>query len=232
MPGGDGGWAFEVKWDGVRAIARSQPGRFHLLSRNRNEITSAYPELRELARADGAPTSLALDLDPGPPADVLACCTVALQLRCTLRELGLEAFAKTSGSKGMQVYVPLNGRSVSYEQTKPFAHALASLFEQRMGELVVSEMGRSQRAGKVLIDRSQNDAHKTTVCVYSLRATERPEVSTPVSWEEVAACERSGAAESLAFGPEDVLARVAATGDLFAEALTRRQRLPSLRGLR
>jgi bifunctional non-homologous end joining protein LigD len=186
-----------------------------------------HPSL-SLAHALEAPTSLAFDLDPGARAGLLECCKVALELRETFAQLGLEAFAKTSGSKGMQVYVPLNDEAASYEQTKPFAHAVANLFEQRMPELVVSEMAKAQRAGKVLIDWSQNDAHKTTICVYSLRAKERPEVSTPLSWEEVTACADGGEADALRFAPDAVLARVTKHGDLFAEVLARQQRLPQL----
>ena len=131
---------------------------------------------------------MAFDLDPGEPAGIVECCQVALELRGLFDQLGLAAFAKTSGSKGLQVYVPLNAADVSYEQTKPFAHAVAALLEQRHADLVVSSMAKARRRGKVLIDWSQNDEHKTTVSVYSLRATERPSVSTPVDWREIEAC--------------------------------------------
>jgi len=188
-----------------------------------------------LSKADEIerPATLAFDLDPGPPASIVECCEVALALRGTFEQLGLRAFAKTSGSKGMQVYVPLNDPDVRYAQTKPFAHALAALFEQQMGELVVSDMRRrgGEREGKVLIDWSQNDEHKTTVSVYSLRARERPTVSTPVSWEEVEACRRAGDPDLLRFEHDAALARVARHGDLFAGVLTLRQALPALRGL-
>jgi len=179
------------------------------------------------------PTTLAFDLDPGPPATIVACCEVALQLRAMFEQLGLQAFAKTSGSKGMQIYVPLNEPRVRYETTKPFAHAVAVLFEQQHPELVVSDMRKKggEREGKVLIDWSQNDEHKTTVSVYSLRAKERPTVSTPVTWDEVEACLRGGDPDLLRFEHDAVLQRVAEHGDLFAEVRSLTQRLPRLRGL-
>jgi bifunctional non-homologous end joining protein LigD len=188
-----------------------------------------------LSKADEIerPTTLAFDLDPGPPATIVECCEVALQLRAMFEQLGLQAFAKTSGSKGMQIYVPLNDPRVRYETTKPFAHAVAVLFEQQHPELVVSDMKRKsgERDGKVLIDWSQNDEHKTTVSVYSLRAKERPTVSTPVSWDEVQACQEAGDAQLLRFEHDAVLRRVAEHGDLFAEVRSLTQRLPRLRGL-
>jgi bifunctional non-homologous end joining protein LigD len=175
------------------------------------------------------PTILAFDLDPGEPATIVECATVALDLREAFEHLGLEAFPKTSGSKGMQVYVPLNAEGVTYADTKSFSLALAQLLERRRPELVVSDMRRELRRGKVLVDWSQNDEHKTTVCVYSLRARERPTVSTPLRWEEVEAAVESGDAEDLAFTSDAVLARVAEHGDLFAPVLELEQELP--RGL-
>jgi bifunctional non-homologous end joining protein LigD len=133
------------------------------------------------------PTMMVFDLDPGAPAGIVECCEVGLVLHGLFEQLGLESVAKTSGSKGLQVYVPLN-TAVDYRATKPFAKRVAEVLEQRMPELVVSRMTKRLRPGKVLVDWSQNDEHKTTVTVYSLRARERPTVSTPVSWEEVAAC--------------------------------------------
>jgi bifunctional non-homologous end joining protein LigD len=143
-------------------------------------------------------------------------------------QLGLSSFAKTSGSKGLQVYVPLNDPHVTYAQTKPFAHAVAGMFEQRRPELVVSSMAKAERAGKVLIDWSQNDEHKTTVSVYSLRATEQPRVSTPVDWSEVTQCAKQGDAGLLSFGPDDVLTRIAERGDLFGKLSSLQQTLPRL----
>jgi len=185
-----------------------------------------------LSRADAMdrPRTLAFDLDPGEPASLVECCDVALQLRDVFAELGMQAFAKTSGSKGLQVYVPLNRSDVSYEQTKPFAHAVANLFERRRPELVVATMAKAQRPGKVLIDWSQNDEHKTTISVYSLRARAAPTVSTPVSWEEVQVCHERADAALLEFSAPDVLERVARDGDLFAGVLSLQQALPDLGG--
>jgi bifunctional non-homologous end joining protein LigD len=179
------------------------------------------------ARTIEAPTMLAFDLDPGEPAGILECCEVALVLRGLFDQLGLQSFAKTSGSKGMQVYVPLN-TEVGYRQTKPLARRIAELLEQRLPELVVSRMTKSRRPGKVLVDWSQNDAHKTTVTVYSVRARERPSVSTPVSWDEVAACRAAGEPERLTFDPDAVLGRIEQQGDLFAPVESIKQRLPDL----
>ena len=173
------------------------------------------------------PTILAFDLDPGPQASILECARVALALRELLEPLGLEGWAKTSGSKGLQVYFPLNTET-SYEQTKPFALAVAQLLERRHPELVVSSMRKDLRTGKVLVDWSQNDQHKTTVCVYSLRARERPTVSAPVTWEEVESALEPGERARLEFDSEAVLERIDAHGDLFAPVLERRQTLPEL----
>jgi bifunctional non-homologous end joining protein LigD len=182
-----------------------------------------------LARADhyDRPTILAFDLDPGPPATIVECAEVALRLREALEHLGLEGFCKTSGSKGMQLYVPLN-TPTGYVHTKPFAHQLAMVLERAHPELVVSDMRKELRPGRVLIDWSQNDLHKTTVCVYSLRAKAQPTCSTPLAWEEVEAVTRSRDPEDLVFTTADVLERVAAHGDLFEPVLSLEQRLPPL----
>ncbi len=173
------------------------------------------------------PTMLVFDLDPGAPAGIVECCEVALVLRGLFAQLRLESVVKTSGSKGMQVYVPLNAPT-GYEQTKPFARRIAELLEQRLPELVVSRMTKRLRAGRVLVDWSQNDAHKTTVTVYSVRARERATVSAPVSWDEVSACRDGGDPELLSFETEQVLARHDRDGDLFAPLLSLEQRLPAL----
>jgi bifunctional non-homologous end joining protein LigD len=174
------------------------------------------------------PSTLAFDLDPGPPADIVRCCEVALELRDLFAELGLRAFAKTSGLTGMQVYVPLNRPEVTYGQTKPFARAVADLLAQRRPRLVVSHMVKAARRGRVLIDWSQNDEHKTTVAAYSPRAGQTPTVSTPITWEEVAACREDADQAALAFSPAQVLERVREHGDLFAEVASLRQSLPAL----
>jgi bifunctional non-homologous end joining protein LigD len=173
------------------------------------------------------PTMLVFDLDPGPPAGIIECCRVALVLHGLFGQLRLESFVKTSGSKGMQVYVPLN-TPTDYAQTKPFARRIAELLEQRMPELVVSRMTKKLRPGKVLVDWSQNDVHKTTVTVYSVRARERPTVSAPVSWDEVRAAHDAGEPEKLTFDTDQVLARIESLGDLFAPLTSLRQKLPPL----
>jgi bifunctional non-homologous end joining protein LigD len=183
-----------------------------------------------LSRADAfeRPRALVFDLDPGEPAGIVECCEVALRLRDLFAELGMLTLAKTSGSKGLQVYVPLNDDDLSYEQTKPFAHAVADLIEQRYPELALSSMAKTKRSGKVFIDWSQNDQHKTTVSVYSLRARALPAVSTPVDWKEVEACRETRAPAPLEFEVAGVLERVAERGDLFAEVASLRQALPVL----
>jgi bifunctional non-homologous end joining protein LigD len=173
------------------------------------------------------PTTMVFDLDPGAPAAQRECCKVAVLIRDLLGELGLETFAKTSGSKGVQVYVPLN-RPLSYAQSKPFAHAVAELLERRNPRLVVSRMTKSIRGGKVLIDWSQNDPHKTTVSVYSLRARERPTISTPLQWEEVERAARRRSEVQLSAEPRGLLERVERHGDLFGPVLTLAQTLPEL----
>jgi bifunctional non-homologous end joining protein LigD len=176
------------------------------------------------------PTSIVFDLDPGPPADIVLCCQVGLWVREVFARFGLESFAKTSGSKGLQIYVPLNS-AVTYEQTKPFAHEIARLLERRHPEQVVSDMKKVLRTGKVFVDWSQNDDYKTTVNVYSLRAKERPTVSTPVTWDEVEQCLKKADPNLLVFTAEQVLERVQKKGDIFAPVLKLRQKLPPLETL-
>jgi bifunctional non-homologous end joining protein LigD len=171
---------------------------------------------------------MVFDLDPGPPATIVECCRVGMWLQGMFENLRLESYAKTSGSKGLQVYVPLNVPDVTYDDTKGFSLAVAELLEAEQPDLVVSRMTKSIRAGKVLVDYSQNDEHKTTVNVYSLRAKDRPTVSTPVTWDEVRGCLESGDPERLAFEAHEVLERVAEQGDLFAPVLSSVQRIPSL----
>jgi bifunctional non-homologous end joining protein LigD len=179
-----------------------------------------------LAEDMNRPTAMVFDLDPGAPADILDCAQVAVWIRGMLDRLGLGSHAKTSGSKGLQLYVPLN-TEVTYEETKPFARAVAETLERKFPDRAISQMTKSRRAGRVLIDWSQNDRHKTTVCVYSLRAKERPMVSTPVEWSEVEAALEAGDAELLSFDHAEVLERVGERGDLFAPVLGERQELPA-----
>jgi bifunctional non-homologous end joining protein LigD len=174
------------------------------------------------------PTALVFDLDPGAPATVVDCCRVALTLQGMFESLGLQSFAKTSGKKGLQLYVPLNDPKVSFAQTKPFAKTVAKLLEEADPELVVSRMTKTRREGRVLIDWSQNDVNKTTVCVYSLRAAERPTVSTPLLWDEVRAALGGGDPAALQFEATAVLERIAEHGDLFAPVLSLVQKLPSV----
>ena len=174
------------------------------------------------------PTMMVFDLDPGPPATVVECSRIALRLQELFEQVGLRCVAKTSGSKGMQLYVPLN-TPVSYEGgTKDFALAVAQLLEKRFPDEVTSIMKKDVRPGKVFIDWSQNDQHKTTVCVYSLRARPRPTVSTPVTWDEVAATAESGDPESLVFEADAVVERLGSLGDLFACLNEVEQALPRL----
>ena len=186
-----------------------------------------HPSL-SLGRAPTRPTVLAFDLDPGPPADIADCCRLALRLREMFGHFGVESFPKTSGSKGMQVYVPLNRKDTSYEVTKPFAKAIAQLLEKQTPDEVVSKMKKVEREGKVFVDWSQNHRSKTTIAVYSLRARERPTCSTPIGWEEVEACADSGDGSALVFEAGDVLERIEDHGDLFAPVLELEQELPEL----
>ncbi len=181
-----------------------------------------------LAARPESPTVLAFDLDPGAPAGVLECAEVALVLRGLFEQLGMVSCVKTSGSKGLQVYVPVNDPTVTYALTKPLARRIAELLESRLPQLVISRMTKSQRAGRVFVDWSQNDAHKTTVNVYSLRATAQPGVSTPLTWEELEAAHGGGDPERLRFSPAAVLERIAAHGDLFEPVLATSQTLPAL----
>lgn len=171
------------------------------------------------------PTSVVFDLDPGPPAGLLDAAGIGLLLHRVLGDLGLQSFAKVSGGKGLHLYVPLN---VPYEfdRTKPFARTVARRVESHYPDRVTSRMSKDDRKGKVFIDWSQNDEHKTTVCAYSLRATRTPLIAAPVSWEEVEHAVDRNREEALRFGPDKVLDRLAEHGDFFAEVLTKQQQLP------
>jgi len=180
-----------------------------------------------LAKKDDVtrPTMMVFDLDPGAPADIVQCCQVGLWLRDLLVKIKLKSFVKTSGSKGLQVYVPLN-TSVTFDQTKDLSRALARHLEGEHGNLVTSNMSKSVRKGKVFVDWSQNDEHKTTICVYSLRAREEPTVSTPVTWDEVANCLKKKKVDLLKFRSDKVIARAEKLGDLFAPVEKVKQKLP------
>jgi bifunctional non-homologous end joining protein LigD len=183
-----------------------------------------HPSLSKVPEVE-RPTLMAFDLDPGDGTGLAECCEVAVILRDALAHLGLECFPKTSGSKGIQVYVPLNVDDVDYDHgTKLISNALARHLESAHPKLIVSSQKKELRRGKVLIDWSQNDEHKTTVGVYSLRARERPTVSTPLAWDEV----EEGDPDALVFEADDVLARVGEHGDLFAPVEEIEQRLPEL----
>ncbi|MFN2587388.1 MAG: non-homologous end-joining DNA ligase [Actinomycetota bacterium] len=180
-----------------------------------------------LARADrlDRPRSLVFDLDPGEGTDVLDCARVALWVRAVFENLGLESFAKTSGSKGIQTFVPVSA-GATFDATRAWAHAVAVRLASEHPDAIVTRQAKAERVGKVLIDWSQNDDHKTTVCVYSLRARPRPTVSTPVTWAEIEAAAESGDASALAFESHEALARVEEHGDLFEPVLKLRQKLP------
>jgi bifunctional non-homologous end joining protein LigD len=171
------------------------------------------------------PTMMVFDLDPGAPADIVQCCQVGIWLSDLLLKMKLKSFAKTSGSKGLQVYVPLNS-SVTFDQTKDLSRALAQHLETNHDDLVTSNMSKAVRKEKVFVDWSQNDEHKTTICVYSLRAKEEPTVATPVTWDEVQNCLKKKEAGLLKFRPEKVLARVEKFGDLFEPVENLKQKLP------
>src|SRR5437762_10842440 len=171
---------------------------------------------------------MVFDLDPGLPADVIQCCQGGLWRRDLLGKMKLKSFAKTSGSKGLQIYVPLN-TAVTYDQTKDLSRALAQHLEREHADLVTSNMSKAVRKGKVFVDWSQNDEHKTTICVYSLRAREEPTVSTPVTWDEVADCLKKKKADLLKFRSDKTLARVEKMRDLFAPVEKLKQKLPKKR---
>jgi bifunctional non-homologous end joining protein LigD len=183
-----------------------------------------------MARCDDieTPTMVVFDLDPGTPADLHDCCEIALWIADTLEPLGLRSWPKTSGSKGLQLYLPANRRGLTHEQASSFAQAVAQALENHHRDRVTSNMNKQVRTGRVFIDWSQNSRHKTTVAPYSLRARPQPTVSTPVTWEEVEAC--ADGELDLVFEAADVLARVDEHGDLFAETLTVEQDIPAPTG--
>ena len=225
------------KWMKTIPVDKSDGSKIHYCAMNDLPALVWAANLADLelhtflhrAPALSRPTAIAFDLDPGPPADIIQCCHVGLQVREIFAALGLESFAKTTGSKGLQVYVPLN-TPVTYERTKTFAHAMAMALEKHQPDAVISRMERKLRKGKVFVDWSQNDDKKTTVTVYSLRAKDEPTVSTPVTWEEV---EQAWKRKTpLRFTAGEVLKRVQKFGDLFADVLTCKQNLPTLKSLK
>jgi bifunctional non-homologous end joining protein LigD len=185
------------------------------------ELHTSLARKKDVSR----PTMMVFDLDPGAPADIVQCCQVGLWLRELLAKMKLKSFPKTSGSKGLQVYVPLH-TPVTFDQTKDLSRALAEYLEGEHRDLVVSKMAKALRKGKVFVDWSQNDEHKTTICVYSLRAKAEPTVSTPVTWDEVANCLKKKKADLLKFRSDQTLKRVEKSGDLFKPVETLKQKLP------
>jgi bifunctional non-homologous end joining protein LigD len=239
--GVDGERFFEKRAPGHRpdwvATATVQYGRErieHVLADERATLVwlmqlaalELHPSLALAAEPD-RPTAVVFDLAPGAPAAIAECCEVALLLRGMLDGVGLRAFAKTSGSKGLQVYVPLNRPEPSFDDTKAFAKTVAEVLQSGRPDLVVARQAKTLREGRVLVDWYQNDRAKTTIGVYSPRARERPTVSTPVTWDEVEAAADGGAAPALAFTLTEVLQRVEEHGDLFGEVATLPQRLPA-----
>ncbi len=224
------------KWMKTIAVAKKDGGEIPYCAMNDLPALVWAANLADLelhtflhrAPALHRPTAIAFDLDPGAPADIVQCCEVGLMIRAIFAKLGLESFPKTSGSKGLQVYVPLNS-PVTYERTKAFAHALAEKLEKQHPKHVISRMAKNLRQGKIFVDWSQNDDKKTTVNVYSLRAKEEPTVSMPVKWSEVENALKKKA--PLQFNAGEALARVKRCGDLFAPVLSLKQKLPGLREL-
>jgi bifunctional non-homologous end joining protein LigD len=227
--------AHRPKWIKTTKVAKSEGGEINYCVINDLPALVWAANLANLelhtflhkAPAISRPTALAFDLDPGPPTNIVLCCKVGLWLKAIFDAFDMESFPKTSGSKGLQVYVPLN-TAVTYARTKAVSHAIAQLLERRSPETVVSKMQKSLRSGKILVDWSQNDDHKTTINVYSLRAKDRPTISTPVTWEEVSRAFKKNDAKHLTFESKDVLKRVQKLGDLFAPVLTLKQKLPGL----
>jgi bifunctional non-homologous end joining protein LigD len=188
-----------------------------------------HPSLSKATRME-QPTVLAFDLDPGPPAGLVECCKVALRVRELFGAFGLEGFPKVSGGKGLQVYFPLNTK-VTYEQTSPFAKAVAQLLEKQTPKDVVSKMAKVDRRGKVFVDWSQNHQKKTTISVYSLRARERPTASIPIHWREVERTAKGGDTDKIRFEIPEAIKRIEKDGDLFEPVLKLKQKLPALDSL-
>jgi len=223
----------EIESSGRRS-ARNRPERInycliesaaHLVWTANMAALELHPGL-QTADDLGRPTLVVFDLDPGAPADELTCATVAMHIRSMLEDVGLVSAVKTSGSKGLQLYVPLNTPDVGFDETRDFALAIGQVLERSQPELVTTNMGKEHRPGRVFVDWSQNTFSKTTVAVYSLRARPRPMVSTPLSWDEVQQAVDAGDVERLRFDARQVLDRVKAGGDRFEVVLTAQQHLP------
>jgi bifunctional non-homologous end joining protein LigD len=243
-PDGIGGFHFYEKqaprhapsWVKTAPVPRSdgdrQPINYILIKDARTLLWVAnlasieiHPFLHRFPRID-APTLVAFDLDPGEGTTLLHCIEVARLLRGLLEHLGLEAWPKVTGSKGLQLYVPLN-TPVTYAATNPFAHTVAQLLEREHPQLVVSRMTKVLRKGKILIDWSQNHEKKTTVAAYSLRGKrDVPYVSAPVTWDELDRARARSNFAGLFFTPDAMLARIRRYGDLFVPVLERKQKLP------
>lgn len=183
-----------------------------------------------LARAGspGTPDAMVFDLDPGEPANILDCARVALILRDLLTRLGLASFVKTSGQKGLHVYVPLNGAETTFEDTKTFSKAVAVIMQKNYPDLVTAKMAKERRIGKVFINWSQNDAKATMICVYSLRGREKPVVSCPLQWRELEHLAGEGDPEKFQVLHGEAVRRVEKAGDIFREVLVKQQKLPHL----
>jgi bifunctional non-homologous end joining protein LigD len=174
------------------------------------------------------PDSLVFDLDPGEGAGIFACSRVALLLRDLLTHLGLVTYVKTSGNKGLHVFVPLNRRETTFNDTKTFSRLVAEIMQKHYPDLVTAKMARQERQAKVFINWSQNDSSKTMICVYSLRAREKPFISFPLEWRQLEQLEASGDPERLQVIQAEAVKRAAERGDLFQEVLVREQKLPHL----
>lgn len=180
------------------------------------------------ASSPGTPDFLVFDLDPGEGMSIIDCAHVAFILRHVLKDLKLECYPKTSGKKGLHVYVPLNRKETKFEDTKRFSKTVAEVMQRNYPDTVTSIMAKEMRKGKVFINWAQNGTSNTTVCVYSLRAAEKPTVSTPLTWDELDSIAASGDPGKFEFISSDVIGRVEKNGDLFADLLTRKQKLPYL----
>jgi bifunctional non-homologous end joining protein LigD len=205
-------------------VVQDLPGLVWIANLASLEVHTYLSTIRNFER----PSFVAFDLDPGPPANVLDAFRVGVRLRDLLAELGLRCFPKVSGGKGLHLYVPLN-TPTEFDKTKVFARRVARTLERDDPKRVVSNMRKDLRVGKIFVDWSQNDRHKTTVCVYSLRARERPTVSMPVTWEELEAAAKARKPQRLVFEADAAVQRAETHGDLFEPVLTLKQKLPGVK---